>query len=177
MSRPFFTIGHSTRRIDEFIALLVQSRVELLADIRTLAGSRRNPQFNRAALGAALAQHAIGYEHVAALGGLRGRSRTVAHETNAFWTNGSFHNYADYALSDDFRVALDRLLDEGRRRRCALMCAEALWWRCHRRIVTDHLIARGESVFHIMGPDHVEAAHLTAGAIIEPDGTVRYPPR
>ena len=177
MTQPFFTIGHSTRHIDAFIALLAQSQIEWLADIRTIAASRRNPQFEQAALAAALGQHGVGYEHVAALGGLRGRSKTVARETNAFWTNESFRNYADYALSSPFRTALELLIEAGHARRCVLMCAEAVWWRCHRRIVADHLLARGESVFHIMGPGHVEPARLTAGARVQPDGTVVYPLR
>ncbi|MBI4045748.1 MAG: DUF488 domain-containing protein, partial [Devosia nanyangense] len=92
-----------------------------------------------------------------------------------FWTNDSFHNYADYALSEPFRAGLERLLDEGSRRRCAIMCSEAVWWRCHRRIVADYLIAAGKSVFHIMDKGHIEPAHLTPGAVVQPDGTVLYP--
>lgn len=175
MKIPFFTIGHSTRSLAELIELLRSARVQLLADLRTVPRSRTNPQFNRDTLPAALTAADISYEHMAALGGLRPKSRTVAPEVNAFWKNESFHNYADYALSEDFRVALMRLLEEGRARRCALMCSEAVWWRCHRRIVTDYLIAHHEAVFHIMEHGRLEAAQPTPGAIVRPDETVVYP--
>ncbi|MCZ2291283.1 MAG: DUF488 domain-containing protein [Burkholderiales bacterium] len=163
----FYTIGHSTRSLDEFVALLAEAGVKRLLDIRTVPRSRRNPQFNLDTLPAALAAHGIAYEHVAALGGLRGRSKTVAPEVNGFWENDSFHHYADYALTPEFAAALDQVVAQGRHERCALMCAEAVWWRCHRRIVADHLLARGERVLHILGPGHVEPAQLTAGAQVQ----------
>jgi uncharacterized protein (DUF488 family) len=122
-----------------------------------------------------LAPFQIAYEHIATLGGLRGKSKTIARDVNGFWTNESFHNYADYALSAEFRAGLDHLIERGREMRCAMMCSEAVWWRCHRRIVADHLIARGETVFHIMGEARLEPAHLTAGAVIQSDGEVVYP--
>jgi len=172
---PFFTIGHSTRSLEEFIELLKSAEVRLLADIRTVPRSRTNPQFNKDTLPDALAASSISYEHMAALGGLRPKSRTVAPDVNAFWTNESFHNYADYALSEEFRAGFDRLIEEGHRERCAIMCSEAVWWRCHRRIVTDYLLARDEEVFHIMGHGRLEAAKLTPGAVIRPDHTVVYP--
>lgn len=175
MKIPFFTIGHSTRTLAELVELLRSARVQLLADIRTVPGSRTNPQFNRETLPAALAAADISYAHMPALGGLRAKSRTVAPDVNAFWTNDSFHNYADYALSGEFRAALGALLEEGRMRCCAIMCSEAVWWRCHRRIVTDYLIAHREAVFHIMGHGHREAAQLTPGAVIRADQTVVYP--
>ena len=175
MTIPFFTIGHSTRSLTELIGLLGSAEVSLLADIRTVPRSRTNPQFNGDTLPAALAAAGIAYEHMAALGGLRPKSRAVAPDVNALWTNESFHNYADYALSGDFRVAFGRLLDEGHRRRCAIMCSEAVWWRCHRRIVTDYLVARHEAVSHIMGHGRLEEARLTPGAVIRPDQTVVYP--
>ncbi len=175
MKTPFFTIGHSTRSLAELIELLRSAEVRLLADIRTVPRSRTNPQFNRDTLAAALAPSGISYEHMAALGGLRPKSRTVPPQVNAFWTNESFHNYADYALSAEFHAGLARLLEEGRRARCAIMCSEAVWWRCHRRIVTDYLIANREEVFHLMGHGRLEAAHLTPGAVIRPDETVVYP--
>jgi uncharacterized protein (DUF488 family) len=172
---PFFTIGHSTRSLTELIELVRSAEVCLLADIRTVPRSRTNPQFNRDTLPAALAASDITYEHMAALGGLRPKSRTVAPDVNAFWTNDSFRNFADYALSEEFHSGLGRLLEEGDRQRCAIMCSEAVWWRCHRRIVTDYLIARQRDVFHIMGRGRLEAAQLTAGAVIRPDQTVVYP--
>ena len=112
---------------------------------------------------------------MAALGGLRPKSRTVDPGVNAFWTNDSFHNYADYALSEEFHAGLARLLEEGHERRCAIMCSEAVWWRCHRRIVTDYLIAGHEEVLHIMGGGRLEPAQLTHGAVIRSDDTVVYP--
>ena len=175
MKAPFFTIGHSTRSAAELIELLRSAEVRLLADIRTVPRSRTNPQFNRDALPSALASSGVSYEHMAALGGLRPKSRTVPREVNAFWTNDSFHNFADYALSEEFRRGLGRLLEEGSRERCAIMCSEAVWWRCHRRIVSDYLIAHHEAVFHIMGHGRLEAAKLTPGAVIRPDETVVYP--
>jgi uncharacterized protein (DUF488 family) len=172
---PFFTIGHSNRSFEEFSELLRGANIELLADIRTIPKSRANPQFNEDTLPGSLAACAIAYERIAALGGLRGKSKTIARDVNGFWTNESFHNYADYALSDAFRAGLDHLIENGGRRRCAVMCSEAVWWRCHRRIVADHLIARGEAVFHIMGKGRLEPARLTAGAVVQPDGKVVYP--
>ena len=175
MKLPFFTIGHSNRTLEEFVELLRGAEIALLADIRTIPKSRANPQFNEGTLPGALAACQIGYERIAALGGLRGKSKTIARDVNAFWTNESFHNYADYALSEAFRMGLDHLIEQGRYRRTAIMCSEAVWWRCHRRIVTDHLIAGGESVFHIMGKGRIEPAHLTAGAVVQAGGEVVYP--
>ena len=175
MPLPFFTIGHSNRSLEDFVALLRQNEIGLVADIRKIPMSRTNPQFNKETLPGALAGHGIAYDHIAALAGRRGKTRDLPADLNGFWTNDSFHNYADYALSDDFRAGLDHLISEGRERRCAMMCSEALWWRCHRRIVTDHLIARAETVFHIMGNGRVEPARMTPGAVIQADGTLTYP--
>ncbi|AFQ49926.1 DUF488 family protein [Burkholderia cepacia] len=175
MTLPFYTIGHSNRTLDEFVEMLDAVDIALLADIRKMTRSRTNPQFNEATLPAALAAVDITYEHIAELGGLRGKSRGVPDEVNDFWTNRSFHRYADYALSPEFRAGLDQLIVQGHRQRCAIMCSEAVWWRCHRRIVSDYLIARGETVLHIMGKNRVEPARLTAGAVIRADGTIVYP--
>jgi len=172
---PFFTIGHSTRTLEEFAGLLREAEIGFLADIRKFTRSRTNPQFNEDNLAGALAIYGFSYEHVAALGGRRGKAPGVPPDVNALWKNQSFHNYADYAASPQFRAALDHLRDEGRKRRCAMMCSEAVWWRCHRRIVTDYLIASGETVFHIMGEGRLEPARLTPGAIVEPGGKVIYP--
>ncbi|MGE3149272.1 MAG: DUF488 family protein [Pseudorhodoplanes sp.] len=175
MKRPFFTIGHSNRSLDAFVGLLKEAHVERVADIRKIPMSGANPQFNRDTLPEALAPFGISYEHVAALGGLRGKARGVPADVNGLWTNDSFHNYADYALSEQFHAGFDHLLDEGRRWRMAVMCSEAVWWRCHRRIVADYLVAGGETVFHIMGPGRLEPARLTPGAVIQPGGAVVYP--
>jgi uncharacterized protein (DUF488 family) len=172
---PFFTIGHSNRSLEEFARLLTEADVALVADVRRMPKSRANPQFNEDTLPEALAVFGVAYEHMAALGGLRGKARSLPADVNGLWTNESFHNYADYALSTRFHAGLEHLLDQGRDRRCAIMCSEAVWWRCHRRIVADHLIARGQTVLHIMGQGRLEPARLTQGAVVQPGGTVVYP--
>ncbi|MBZ9810270.1 MULTISPECIES: DUF488 family protein [unclassified Mesorhizobium] len=176
MPYPFHTIGHSTRSIAEFVALLRGCAITLVVDIRTIRRSRTNPQFNGETLPDSLADFAIGYEHIAELGGLRGKAHDIPPTLNAFWLNQSFHNYADYALSAEFHGGLERLVSLGRQQRCAIMCSETLWWRCHRRIVADYLISRGESVFHLMSHDKVEPAKLTDGVEARLDGTLVYPP-
>ena len=174
MTLPFFTIGHSTRTIPEFVELLRAGEVGTVVDIRTVPRSRTNPQYNEEALGPALGEHQIGHTRIAALGGLRGRAGEVPPEVNGWWENRSFHNYADHALSDEFRAGLDALVALGRERRVAMMCSEAVWWRCHRRIVADWLIARGEAVFHLMDGGRVDPARLSEGARIV-GGAVIYP--
>ena len=175
MATPFFTIGHSTRAIEDFVGLLQASQVQVVVDVRTIPRSRRNPQFNQDSLPATLQDFQIGYEHMIELGGRRGRQRLPEPSPNTFWTHESFRNYADYAMGEDFRAGLARLRELGHRRRCAIMCAEAVWWRCHRRIITDYLIDAGESVFHILGPDKVEPAELSAAAQRQGDGILVYP--
>ena len=169
-----YTIGHSTRSIPEFCDLLRRGPVELVVDVRTVPRSRRNPQYNENVLGGELLPYQVSYCRIADLGGLRGRSSAIAPEVNGFWENQSFHNYADYALSDQFADALGQLLQISATRRCAIMCAEAVWWRCHRRIIADYLLARGRAVLHLLGADRIEPARLTPGAEIE-DGKVLYP--
>jgi uncharacterized protein (DUF488 family) len=172
---PFFTIGHSNRTLAEFVELLQESRVQLIVDVRRLPGSTRYPQFNADALAAALAAMGIGFWRAQGLTGRRPVSRDVPFEVNAWWENRSFHNYADHALSDEFAHALGELRERGRARRSAVMCAEAVWWRCHRRIIADHLLAHGADVRHILGPGQVDAAQLSAGAVTGEDGRVTYP--
>src|SRR5262249_36091876 len=125
--RPFFTVGHSNRSVEEFIALLTAAEVGLLADIRRIPRSRANPQFNEDALPDALASARISYERIDALARRRAKARTVSPEVNGFWTNQSFHNYADYALSTEFETGLEHLIEQGRSRCCAVMCSEAVW--------------------------------------------------
>ena len=161
MAYPFYTIGHATRPIDEFTDLLQNAQVTLVADVRTVPRSRTNPQYNHETLPQTLKPFAIGYRHIATLGGLRSKNRDVPASINAFWQNNSFHNYADYAMSESFRSGLAQLLDLGHSQRCAIMCAETLWWRCHRRIIADYLLATGETVFHIVGPGRTEPARMT----------------
>lgn len=172
---PFRTIGHSTRSIDEFVGLLRQAGVAQVVDVRTVPRSRTNPQYDRDALPSSLAPFGIGYEHVAALGGLRGRRRDVPRDVNAFWRNESFHNYADYAMGGDFQAGLARLRELGRERCCAIMCAEAVWWRCHRRIIADYLLTAGAEVVHLMGPGQAEPAGRTIAAREVAPGVLAYP--
>jgi len=174
VNHPFFTIGHSTRSIEDFVRLLSAGRVGMVVDIRTVPRSRTNPQFNEEALPEALAARQIAHLRIPSLGGLRKRARDVPPETNGWWSNRSFRNYADHALGDEYARGLAELIAVGRERRVAMMCSEAVWWRCHRRIVTDWLLARGETVCHLMGDDKVEPARLSEGARVA-DGRVTYP--
>jgi uncharacterized protein (DUF488 family) len=171
----FYTMGHSTRTVVEVVDLLRESAVDLVVDVRSIPRSRTNPQFNRDSLPDTLAAWQIGYEHIAELGGLRSRKRQAAPSPNGYWQVVSFRNYADYALTPPFAAGLAQLRGLGERHRCAIMCAEAVWWRCHRRIIADYLIAAGEQVLHILGPGHVDPATLTPGAFIRGDGTIVYP--
>ena len=173
---PIFTIGHSTRSIDEFVEILRCGPADMVVDVRTVPKSRRNPQYNEDALPDELAPYQLGYRRIAGLGGLRGKSHDVPATVNGYWENQSFHNYADYALSDDFARSLDELLDLSSERRVAIMCAEAVWWRCHRRIVADYLIERGRDVRHLMAVGRAVPAKLTPGAKPE-DGKIHYPVR
>jgi len=170
-----FTIGHSTHPIGEFVALLRESGIDLLVDVRSFPGSRHAPQFNSETLSRSLAEAGITYRHMRALGGRRSRRKDDPPSPNGLWKNAAFRNYADYAMSGEFRTALAELVALSRRQRCAIMCAEAVWWRCHRRIIADYLLAAGESVGHIMAPHTVEPARLTEGARRLPEGGVVYP--
>lgn len=171
---PVCTIGHSTRTIPEFVELLRTGSVQLVVDVRTVPRSCTNPQYNGDLLPASLGEYQIGYRRIAQLGGLRGKARDIAPDVNAFWENRSFHNYADYALSDDFAKGLDELRREADARPTAIMCSEAVWWRCHRRIIADYLLMRGRAVLHLMARDRVEPARMTPGAE-ERDGRLVYP--
>ena len=175
MKLPFFTIGHSNRSLEEFAELLGSAEIGVLADVRRIPRSRANPQFNQDVLGGSLVPFGIWYRPMASLGGRRGVVESVSPDVNGLWRNLSFHNYADYALSAEFSAGFTRLIEQGRERPCAVMCSEAVWWRCHRRIIADYLIASGETVFHIMGPGRLEPAQVTPGAEIRPDGKIVYP--
>jgi uncharacterized protein (DUF488 family) len=175
VARPFFTIGHSSRSIGEFVGLIGSAKIRLVVDVRTVPRSRTNPQYNAETFANALSESEVGYEHIAALGGLRGRRRDVPENVNDFWQNRSFHNYADYAMGEEFQAGLARLRELGHATLSAIMCAEAVWWRCHRRIIADYLIAAGEAVFHILGPGHIAQARMTEAAMLGPDRTLTYP--
>lgn len=173
--RPaIYTVGHSSRSYAEFVALLQSANVEMVVDVRSIPKSRRNPDYNLDRLPGLLASFAIGHEYIAELGGRRSKSRVVDPAVNALWQNQGFHNYADYALSDTFQSGLARLVTLAASRRSAVMCAEAVWWRCHRRIIADHLLARGHLVVHLMSTASHPPASLTRGAAVDGD-RVTYP--
>lgn len=169
-----YTIGHSTRTVAELVSLLRENAVDLLVDIRTVPRSRTNPQFNADSLPASLAASGIAYRHLAALGGLRHHPKGAPPSPNTLWRNEPFRNYADYAMTDAFEHGLEELCALAATQCCAIMCAEAVWWRCHRRIVSDYLLQRGFTVLHIMGTSKTDAARLTPGAEQRPDGTILY---
>lgn len=171
----FSTVGHSNRSFEVFRSILQSARVEVVADVRSFPRSRSNPTFNTDSLPDRLAEQQIGYTHMPALGGRRNRRPEVPDEVNAGWKNQSFHNYADYALSGEFADAFAELVALGRKRHVAIMCAEAVWWRCHRRIVADHLICAGHQVLHLMGEGQEVPARTTPIARCAKDGSVVYP--
>lgn len=174
MTLPFHTVGHSDRSIEEFIALLQSADIGHVVDVRRLPGSRKHPQFDEDALRESLDAAGIRFDRIADLGGRRPISKDVPFDVNAFWQNRSFHNYADHALSDEFRTGMDELVGFGHELRTSVMCSEAVWWRCHRRIIADHLLARGEEVFHLMGGGRSQPAAVTSGALVD-GGRVVYP--
>jgi uncharacterized protein (DUF488 family) len=163
--RTLYTIGHSTRTLGELVEIVRAWRVETLVDVRHFTRSRRNPQFNDDVLAAALATERIAYRALAGLGGRRGRAERPS-ERNAGWENASFRNYADHAETAAFAEAFELLLEMTAGSTCAVMCAEAVWWRCHRRIVADHAIAHGLPVVHIFTATKAEPAALTPFARI-----------
>ncbi|WP_228121481.1 DUF488 domain-containing protein [Gluconobacter cerevisiae] len=172
---PFYTIGHSTLQLSDFIAILRHYGVTLIVDVRAFPYSRRNRDYDGTNLQSELAIHGIDYSHLPELGGRRPRSKTVATAVNAFWRVQSFHNYADYALGEDFHHGLVQLIELGQQATVAIMCAEVLWWRCHRRIITDYLLARGMTVFHILSMTDAVSARLTESAIIDSSQHITYP--
>ncbi|MDN5785505.1 DUF488 family protein [Pseudorhodobacter sp.] len=175
MKNGFATIGHSNRPVEEFLAMLREAGVTLLVDVRSFPRSRSNPEYNIERLPEALEQVQIAYLHMPELGGRRPRQPGVDAAVNALWRVQSFHNYADYALSTAFTEALAELIELGQSRKAALMCAEAVWWRCHRRIITDYLLLNGHPVQHLMQPGRAEEAMSTPGARLRADGKVIYP--
>jgi uncharacterized protein (DUF488 family) len=171
-----YSIGHSNRSYDELVEALRAWGVTTLVDIRTITRSRANPQFNGAQLTLRLPRAGIAYVAMPGLGGRRGRSKTADPARNAGWRVAAFHNYADYAETAEFAAALDELLALARTATCAMMCAEAVWWRCHRRIVADYALARGARVRHIFTPTKAERATRTLFARLDRrTRTLRYP--
>jgi uncharacterized protein (DUF488 family) len=165
------TVGHSTRPIEDFIALLKAHGVERVVDVRTVPKSRRNPQYHIDRLPGSLAQAGIGYTHVPALGGLR---RARPDSPNAGWRNASFRGYADYMQTPQFAAALEAVIGLGKQQRVALMCAEAVPWRCHRSLIADALLVRGIPSDDIASPTRRTPHKLTPFARV--DGThITYP--
>jgi uncharacterized protein (DUF488 family) len=174
-ARTLYTIGHSTRSLDELIGILGGWGITRLVDIRSIPRSRTNPQFNIDVLPDALGAARISYAQLAALGGRRGKSKSVGERVNAGWQVQAFRNYADYAETAAFRAGLRELLDMASDETCAIMCAEAVWWRCHRRIVTDHVLAHGVPVVHLFSREKGEPASLTPFARVDANLDVSYP--
>lgn len=158
-----WTVGHSTRPIEELIAALDSFEIQVLADVRSFPGSRRYPHFNREQLKASLTAAGIEYQHFPELGG---RRRARHDSINMAWRNESFRGYADYMETDSFREGMTRLISVADSRRTAIMCAEAVWWRCHRSLISDYLKAKGAEVTHIMAPGKSEAHPFTSAARI-----------
>ena len=159
-----WTIGHSTRTIDEFTSLLEANGIKLLADVRAWPGSKRHPQFNKDALAESLTAHGICYEHFPELGGKR---KSKPDSRNTAWRNASFRGYADYMETEQFRKGIERLLEVAvEAGPTAIMCAEAVWWRCHRSLISDYLKASGVEVLNVLGTNKVEPHPYTSAARI-----------
>jgi Uncharacterized conserved protein len=158
-----WTIGHSTRGQEEFLALLGEAGIEVLADVRRFAGSRRHPQFSGQAMARWLPRAGIAYLHLPALGG---RRRPRPDSPNTAWRNAGFRGYADYMAGADYARARDALAAVASARRTAVMCAEAMWWQCHRGLIADDFKARGWEVLHLHGPGRCEPHPYTAAARI-----------
>jgi uncharacterized protein (DUF488 family) len=172
MPLAVLTIGHSTHPLDRFLALLARHEVEVLVDIRRFPASRKHPHFNQDNLRAALQESGVEYRWLEALGGRRHKQREES--PNVGLENLGFRNYADYMLTDEFRVGAEQLLEVARRKRTAILCAEGLFWHCHRRLVSDFLVGDGVIVQHIMPNGELRPHTLTPGAVIE-GGRVTYP--
>lgn len=166
-----YTIGHSTRPFEEFLHLLRAQAITQLVDIRTIPRSRQNPQYDQAALRASLESAGIDYVHLASLGGLRPARKD---SINLGWRNASFRNYADYMQTQEFRDGIDELIQLAEQQTTAIMCAEAVPWRCHRSLVSDALLVRGVTVLEIIGPGAPKPHKLTRFAVVDGE-RIRYP--
>lgn len=172
MTNPIqiWTVGHSTRSLDEFIELLKAHKIQLLADVRRFPGSRRLPHFNRENLSESLLRAGIEYVHFPELGG---RRRVHPDSPNTAWRNEAFRGYADFMMTAEFRAGIERLLNQARQKRTAIMCAESLWWKCHRSMIADYLKATGHEVIHILDTTKTQAHPYTSAARIV-DGKLSY---
>ena len=173
MPVELYTLGHSTHPFPEFLALLARNGIGHVADVRRFPGSRKFPQYNRDDLSSSLREAGIRYSWIEALGGRRGRSARES-SRNLGLRNESFRNYADYMATETFRDGVRQLLDGAGETRTAFMCSESLFWRCHRRLISDALLAKGIQVEHIMPTGELRPHDLTAGAKVT-DGDVTYP--
>lgn len=167
-----WTVGHSTRSLDELVALLAHWRINAVADVRRFPGSRRNPYFSSEALARSLPEHGIAYRWIPQLGG---RRKVQPNSPNTSWRNASFQGYADHMASAEFADGLDELLAMATQQRTAIMCAEAVWWRCHRSMIADLLCVRGWTVRHIADDRHARPHPMTAPARVV-DGRLSYAP-
>ncbi len=158
-----WTIGHSTRAWEDFVAMLLAARIEVLVDVRRFAGSRRNPQFSGQVMGAALSGSDIDYVPMPDLGG---RRPTRADSLNLAWRNASFRGYADYMQTPDYRAARERLAELAQAKRVAVMCAEAMWWQCHRSLIADDFKVTGWEVIHLLSPRREQEHPYTSAARI-----------
>jgi uncharacterized protein (DUF488 family) len=165
-----WTVGHSTRSIEEFIAILESFDLQVLVDVRTYPGSRRYPQFNKEQLRASVAGAGIVYHNMPELGG---RRRARPDSQNVAWRNEMFRGYADYMETDEFRAGIEKLAELARANRTAVMCAEAVWWKCHRSLISDYFKAAGAEVLHIIGEGKAEEHPFTSAARIV-DGALSY---
>ncbi|PZS00213.1 MAG: DNA repair protein [Chloroflexi bacterium] len=171
MPMTIYTIGHGTRPIDEFLAILDAHGILHLVDVRTAPGSRRNPQFGKQELESALNDHGVRYTHLSSLGGFR---KSQPDSPNCGWRNGAFRGYADYMATDEFRVGLETLLEFATESPTAIMCAEAVPWRCHRSLIADALLARGVEVIDVMSLANSRPHVLTSFARVDGE-RVTYP--
>ena len=171
-SKTLWTVGHSNRQLEEFADLLKESNIEAVADVRRFPGSRRCPHFGREALDTALNEIGVSYRHYPDLGGRR--SKRIASSPNTGWRVEAFSAYADYTLSREFGDAIDRLIELAQRARTAIMCAEALPWRCHRRLIADQFVVRGWRVLDILGPLQIKQHELPPFAKVD-NGRLTYP--
>ena len=169
-SFTLWTIGHSTRSLDEFLELLGSQEIEALADVRRFPGSRKYPQYNQDALAVSLPKAGVDYIEFPELGG---RRRPRPDSRNTIWRNESFQGYADYMETDEFRAGIERLTKLARKKRTAIMCSEAVWWRCHRSLIADSLKAAGVEVYHIMGVNQCAEHPYTSAARVV-DGRLLY---
>lgn len=172
MKTTIYTIGHSTHPIAEFIQMLTAYQIELVVDVRTIAGSSFNPQFNKEALNESLQEHSIEYQRLESLGGLRHTSKD---SVNTGWNNTSFRGYADYMQTPGFVTGIQELIEVATSKRVVIMCAEAVPWRCHRSLIGDALVVRNISVEDIMAEKVIKPHRMTRFAKINGD-RITYPP-